>query len=47
MASKINNDRKKEKKLCYVIMPISDHVGIDESEWNDVYENIFRPAIEG
>ena len=37
----------KEKRLCYVIMPFSKHVGINESEWTDVYETIFKPAVEG
>lgn len=39
--------KTQEKRLCYVIMPFSKHVGIDESEWTDVYETIFKPAIEG
>jgi len=49
VAKKTATTRKipKEKKLCYVIMPFSKYVGIEENEWTEVYENIFRPAIEG
>ena len=50
MVSKKSTPKKKSlkvKRLCYVIMPFSKHVGIDETEWTDVYETIFKPAIEG
>ncbi len=47
MVVKIKAKKSKKKRLCYVIMPFSKHVGIDEEEWTDVYETIFKPAIEG
>jgi len=28
-------------------MPFSEHVGIKEKEWTEVFEKIFKPAIEG
>ena len=39
--------KKSEKRLCYIIMPFSEHAGIDEEEWNSAYKDIFKPAIEG
>lgn len=39
-------DKKNQKRLCYVIMPFSKHVGIDKKEWNSFFIDIFKPAIE-
>lgn len=36
----------KIKKKCYVIMPFSDLNGITEYQWTEIYEQLFRPAIE-
>jgi hypothetical protein len=35
-----------EKKLCYVIMPFSEHAGISEPEWTKTYSSLFKPTIE-
>jgi len=47
MTAKKSTKKSTKKRLCYVIMPFSKHIGIDENEWTDVYETIFKPAIEG
>lgn len=43
----IKKTTKQEKRLCYVIMPFSKHAGFPEEEWTDVYDTIFKSAIEG
>lgn len=35
----------KIRKKCYVIMPFSDLNGITESQWTEIYEQLFKPAV--
>lgn len=37
---------KKDKKDCFVIMPISDVDGYDKEHFSRVYEDIIKPAVE-
>lgn len=37
---------KPAPKKCFVIMPFSSTLTCSEDEWTDIYENIFKPAIE-
>lgn len=37
---------KKDKKDCFVIMPISDVDGYDKGHFSRVYEDIIKPAVE-
>lgn len=36
---------KKEKSICFVVMPISDGHGYDSGHFGRVYEHVFKPAI--
>ena len=35
-----------DKKLCFVIMPISDQADYDKGHFNRVYEHLIKPACE-
>jgi hypothetical protein len=37
---------KDEKKICFIIMPISDQEGYDKGHFKRVYEHIIKPACE-
>lgn len=37
---------EQEKKMCFVIMPISDTEGYDKGHFNRVYEHLIKPACE-
>ena len=44
----VNDSTKKDldnEKICFVIMPISNHEAYDIGHFDRVYTNIFKPAI--
>ena len=34
-------------RTCFVIMPFSNTVSCTEKEWTWIFENVFKPAVEG
>lgn len=38
--------KTEEKERCFVIMPISDPEEYEDGHFKNVYEDIFKPAIE-
>jgi len=39
-------EKKEERKVCFVIMPFSDPDGYEKGHFKKIYEQIFKPAIE-
>lgn len=35
------------EKNCFVIMPFSDRESPEDNRWEDLYENVIQPAVEG
>lgn len=40
------NNKNEVAKTCFVIMPISDHPNYPKGHFTNIYEQIFKPAIE-
>jgi hypothetical protein len=36
-----------KEKDVFVIMPFSSTATCTEDQWTEIYENVFKPAIEG
>lgn len=34
-------------RTCFVIMPFSQTSSCSEEEWTDIFDNVFKPAVEG
>ena len=39
-------EKKMEKKKCFVIMPFSSTDSCKENEWDDIFRNVIKPAVE-
>ena len=39
-------NQKKEQKNCFVIMPFSSTNSCTEDEWNEIFKNVIKPAVE-
>lgn len=40
------NNKNETEKICFVIMPISDHPNYPKGHFTNIYEQVFKPAIE-
>lgn len=43
---KIKKPIESEKKICFVVMPISDQDGYEKGHFKRVYEHLIKPAVE-
>lgn len=39
-------DQQKEQKNCFVIMPLSSTNSCTEDQWDDIFNNTIKPAVE-
>ncbi len=39
-------ERKEEMKFCFVIMPFSTTSSCTEDEWDEIFNNVIKPAVE-
>jgi len=39
-------EKQKEKKKCFVLLPFADTKSCSQKEWNDIFQNLIKPAVE-